>query len=915
MMGFINCHMKIDPSLLKKQTVDDTPKPPPKQKENTTTTTDHGVTPSPPQPEAQVEMISKKIRSNGREFTIEFPSTHRLVHKDHLTRWYNDSRTLQRARSKMQSIQYSTSSTFSQALWSIALTSAPALALSAAQHLFPLLLFAYFYDAGLMNNLEHAKYAQAFPSDNTLRKHNLLQATRDTMLLGNSLRNKKIYLACDKGNKKGVGHFVKVLATLNDLGIVVPELLDIDASGGTSSECAAAIRASMNKLKLNDEDNTHLLYGQATDSGGGGTLESFHDRLKALGLCAADDLYLIAPCCVHALQIQLKNAVCKTFGEGALDRVNAMQLLHSVYRLQESLDMDEWRYILLKASQWVSNYTPQDEDDLVEENNKKKTAQEKHEDAFIREYNKVYKFHSKFNKKAIDVAAKITGTLLAKMQQPILTRWWTVGSASSYTFDYYLHIFHACQTVINMYKADSTPNIIASNLFAMMKDQETFIDMTLIRCFHKGHINPHFDWLQSADDASGALGFVSHHILIRFFLMNRDLGHILTRRSFPDYQEAVRLWKGVDDSPNARTERSRHLTKLSLFVKTARTSLMKHFQRWLNHSLMPAALLSEAPTAKVVAACMLGKSMPTFESVPAVRDETRLSGKIMFQSTVHKQAIALNLLYQFIKQQLESIADDGTYTPESLVAANCVHDDNFDLRLKDYQSDYGSLRWHMQSTYFPLPCHTQFVESFVKDAANVAQTDRSEQHRSWCAIVRASTPLTRSKEMANVNRITGILTNAYQRSDPHDRWRREQGPAYEYEARLATMSCALSSDGHFKTERVDAKKANVDDKGPKHKKPNMAQQTKKQYRTSAVTGLIPYGKLVKARNMQDLEVELLFRGVPDDAIPASVSDRKDMLKQLEFERLMSDCGMSEQDAIGHKAFKKQSSAPFRLTDA
>ena len=206
-----------------------------------------------------------------------------------------------------------------------------------------------------MRNLELDKHATSFPSNDALRKHNLLQATRDTMLLGRDLREQKICVACDKGNKKGVGHFVKVLASLDDDGLVQPKLLDIDASRGTSTECAAAIKASMNKLKDNDDDITHLLCGQSTDSGGGGALKSLHEHMKALQLCAPDDVHLTAPCCLHTSQTQLKNAVAETFGEGALDRVNAMQMLHSAHRLQESLDLDEWRHVLLKSSLWVSN--------------------------------------------------------------------------------------------------------------------------------------------------------------------------------------------------------------------------------------------------------------------------------------------------------------------------------------------------------------------------------------------------------------------------------------------------------------------------------------------------------------------------------------------------------------------------------
>jgi len=136
----------------------------------------------------------------------------------------------------------------------------------------------------------------------------------------------------------------------------------------------------------------------------------------------------------------------------------------------------------------------------------------------------------------------------------------------------------------------------------------------------------------------------------------------------------------------------------------------------------------------------------------------------------------------------------------------------------------------------------------------------------------------------------------------------------EYEVRFNQISYSLSTQGHFRQDRIDAKKTKVDNKGNKFKKQNISQQMKKQNKTLAVTGLIPYGKLVKARNMSDLEEELLFRGVPVDVLPDKISDRKDMLKQLESERLMMEIGMPEADAVDHKAFKKLSNAPFKLTD-
>jgi len=79
--------------------------------------------------------------------------------------------------------------------------------------------------------------------------------------------------------------------------------------------------------------------------------------------------------------------------------------------------------------------------------------------------------------------------------------------------------------------------------------------------------------------------------------------------------------------------------------------------------------------------------------------------------------------------------------------------------------------------------------------------------------------------------------------------------------------------------------------------------------------LIPYGKLVKARNFDDYKVELTCHGVPEAQVPKSITDRKTMLKQLELKRL-TDAGVNETTAKtqADKCFQKQSGAPFKLSD-
>jgi len=725
------------------------------------------------------------------------------------------------------------------------------------------------------------------------------------MLLGRDLRNTKIYLSCDKGNKKGIGHFVKYVSRWLPAGSVDKRLLDIDASGGSSAECAAGIQSSINKLKLNDNDKTHLLYGTATDSGGGGTLESLYEKLSALELCAPAEEYLISNCCIHALQLQLKNAICAAFGEGALDKINAMQMLHSAYRLQISIDLDEWRHILYLSSEFVLTYNPDSIDD-----GELTAAQQRNRSSFYEKYDLVVAFHSKFKKEKVNPESTARKeTVLSKMTAPVLTRWWTVGAGASYVFDYYLVLFHACQTVINMYDSTSTPNGIASDLFSMMSNQENFIDLALIRCFHKVYINPHFDWMQTCQDLTQELGFQSHNIAVRYYLMDYDLNGAMTGDAVKDYLEAI-----GKACPMGSVEHARHMNKLNIFGREAISSLHKHFPRWISHKLLPAALLSEGPTAKVVAAAMLGLDMPTFDASDGVVDDRRTSGKLYFISNAHGVEINLLKFDTFIRTQMETSVN-GEYTPLARAAAEQVIN-KVKLREINYSDDHGELRWYMHSTFLPVASMLQFVESGVKEAKYVSATDRSEVIRSCLAIIRSATPLGKSKLLQPelsfvVNKILGIIQSAIDRAEPHNQWKANQDDRW-YDARMAQVFYSMKQ-GHFRDDRIDTKRAKVDDLGSKFKRPNIHQQPKQQTLTAAVTGLIPYGKLTKGRNMLDLEEELLFRHVPIEEIPALISERKDMLRHLEIERLTAE-GVREDDAARLKTFKKQSDAPFKLTD-
>jgi len=311
--------------------------------------------------------------------------------------------------------------------------------------------------------------------------------------------------------------------------------------------------------------------------------------------------------------------------------------------------------------------------------------------------------------------------------------------------------------------------------------------------------------------------------------------------------------------------------------------------------------------------------MPSFNEEEGVIDNRRTSGRLDYYSEAHKVTINLQAFDCFIRNQLEKQDQIDNHVYPTLVTAAAERLCAGTLQqLRDIKcdDDCGNIRWFMHSTYLPVASMLQFVESGVKEAKYVSATDRSEVIRSCLAIIRSATPLGKNKHIEElsflVNKILAIQQSAVDRSKPHEDWIEAQVD-HSYDARFNQVHYSMKQ-GHFRDERVEAKKTKVDDQGSKFKKQNIHQKAKNQTLTAAVTGLIPHGKLTKTRNMLDLEEELLFRGINIDELPISVTERKDMLKNLEIERLTEE-GVREEDAAKLKHFKKQSNAAFRLTDS
>jgi len=183
------------------------------------------------------------------------------------------------------------------------------------------------------------------------------------------------------------------------------------------------------------------------------------------------------------------------------------------------------------------------------------------------------------------------------------------------------------------------------------------------------------------------------------------------------------------------------------------------------------------------------------------------------------------------------------------------------------------------------------------------------------SVIRSATPLHKTKEDANANKIRAMIGSTVERVNPHRSMMLDDG----YKDGFKSLEQAMTKEGHFEQSRIQKKKANFNERGSMYKKQNVAQQVKPQQQTPAATGLIPIGKLfaTKEGHREGLEIELVHRGVPiADVQKMKITARKDKPKTLEATRLVAEEGMTEAAAVerAKKHFKVLSSAAFQFSD-
>jgi len=215
-------------------------------------------------------------------------------------------------------------------------------------------------------------------------------------------------------------------------GKVKEFMVDISCKGKKSDEIGAGTVHSFKKFGLSDD---FRFLGSMTDSGGGGTLESWSRVLQTKNLAVDDEGFLTNSCTLHLMQLLLTNPTKTYFGEGGLDLRTALQLFHSIYYLQDAVGDVLKKYLHLA---WEKLYP------------------------------------------GVVIPAELTHHL----PEPVMTRWWTVFEASYFAYKYW-DVFHLVSRIVaECSNTNEMRNKIASNIISLMEEPLIYSDTAFFSDFH-----------------------------------------------------------------------------------------------------------------------------------------------------------------------------------------------------------------------------------------------------------------------------------------------------------------------------------------------------------------------------------------------------------------------------------------------
>ena len=771
--------------------------------------------------------------SRNENFQINIPSTHSIVTKRELGVLKAKSQKFDSLMKVVQSGRYTRTATGSSTL-AFGVTLVPSCSYFGLSTLLPFAVGSVFEDAGI--ELDKSRLIESLPSSQTLRTLVTETAVDTVLLTRQSLQlNPHVYITCDKGNKKGNKNLAKVICWFDNLKKKVQTfLVDIDQSDENTSEVCDGLMHSLTRLFGNDTVIT--IRGQCTDSGGGGTknalkLAIFQQQSHHPAIHIERQLYVVGTCTLHNLQTAFKNAIVKVIGEGKLNDKNLSQMLHGAYNIQNYHEKDEL------CEMWI----------FVQMNG----------DA---------------------------GLKFRTLQEPIVTRWWYFGMcACSFKKDFKIWK-RLLKGIAKNSPRSSASWQVADATLQLMNNKQILNDLDLVVAFHECFLFPHFKFFQGGDPRTGNTpGFLARHVLVRYFLMIRDLesledGKWRENEKFQDYSRSY-------DNLNNRMKRRQNL-KLTEFISTVKKSIKKHFNCWLMKDLFFLSVFSDRQTAQCVARMIKGYRISYTEA------DT-------YFCEYHNRRISMKQFFEFLKKGVtpnENSDDDDIL----LHSRDVPIIKNFDVAVmliangcdvwsdQDISAELTNFRDAFLKLYSAFATNTHSAERAIKESGEVTLAPRTEEFRTILAIARGRmiqdalrcgiVALKKLDEQGHFGengakehqlkgkRRTHFLMQELQKQFVNLKNYKDGMPVEEYERRRKAVKRSLTKNT-FRTRRVRLKVEKLKESVGEADISGTDEENEEETMTPFMMGRIRYFDILMKDNILTVRRELQARNIAFDGPP------------------------------------------------
>jgi hypothetical protein len=389
------------------------------------------------------------------------------------------------------------------------------------------------------------------------------EMARDQYLIfSRKIENSNTFCQSDGGQK---GQEVRLFTTFDpqdkskaEDGSICSFWADLTYTGKTSDDVATGMHQSLKKFGHPEKQ----LSGSTSDSGAG-TPESFAKSCDQLAIW--HQRAMIDSCGLHDIQSVFRLAMQQYVGEGGLDSRNAIQLLHTIFSLYNEL-RPRWKRVVKLV--WAKTHAEGEE---MPENLLNSTEAPKN--------------------------------LLKAMQEPLVTRWWTIGSLAILAASHLQFFKLLAKGVCNMTKTVEKDNVIASNLLSLASSEWIVSDVLFIAALAKSWLNPHMKFYQGTDPNIGEPGFLCFHRQVRFYLMYEDITEM--KQNWKTHEVFSKFSSKVGAMSNERLKKLKQ-EMVSAFLTKMQTQIRKHNKRYLLTRNLVRSVFSEWQTGQAVAQFLKG---------------------------------------------------------------------------------------------------------------------------------------------------------------------------------------------------------------------------------------------------------------------------------------------------------------------